>query len=245
MKTPKLWKSFFLIFLYLVAVALTATAGGALFAGTPWQAPLISGGALWLFSLVFVGLGQKRKPFLLGAFAANALGAGLAISAYTVGKALLLSPTLLLALAVLLALSFLALVLLLSISSISMIIYTVFSYLVWLGVTIVCGIFLYPLLFKLLGIALPEQYTTYLIFFLIIVGLLAVGALIPTENFWGVAQNLIVPALAATFTVLLLALLCLGEGDGCDCSGGDNCCDCGGGSDKNTKRDTMSHLTEP
>ncbi len=244
MKSPKLWKSFLLIFTYLVVVALTATAGGILFVGAAWWLPLTFGCVLWVASLVFVGLGQNRRPFLFPAFAANALGAGMAISAYTVGMGLTLSSTFLLMLAILSALSFAVLIFLLSLTSISMIIYTVVSYLVWLGGTIVCGIFLHPLLFNLLGITLPEQYTMYLILFLIIVGLLAIGALIPTENFWGVLQNLIIPALAATFSIIFIVLVCLAGCDDCGCDGCD-CCDCGNGSKKKAKHDTMSHLSEP
>ncbi len=252
MKHQKLWHSFALIITYLPLTAVIAAAGGILFQGTAWWIPFTVACILWVASLIFTALGTKHNGFLIGAFLSNALGAGVAISAYTVGIETQAGFAFLLTLAIMAALTFLVLILLLSLTSVSMILYTVVSYLVWLAGAIAAAIFVFPTLIDLFGIALPERYDTYVFFFLLLLSFLGIGSLLSADDFFDLLGKMIIPLLVATFLLLVIVLVVFLECDdcGCDGCGSGDCCDCSPEHNptnyrKRSSTNTMSHMSAP
>ena len=237
MLSKKLWHSFFMIFSYLLVAAGIAAAFSLLCKSWTerWWGLLIIGAVLWLLSAVLAVFAIKspERTFLsIPALAVNAVGLGIFIATYAVGKSIVLSPLFFFALAVITALTYLLLMALFSIPTLKEYLwYTIVAYLVWLAGVICLGIFVFPYVITWLGIPLPEEFGAFVFFYLLTVGFLAIGSLLPADDFWGVTLELALPALVASFIVFIVVLLCLLGGDGCDCDGCD-CCDggdCSGG----------------
>ncbi len=259
MNSKKLWHSLLLLFGYLLFSAAVSTVFGYLCHSWTknWWCLLIIGAVFWIASAIFSAKRMDCAWLGIPALIINAIGLGFFIAAYTVGMNIDLPPLSLFALACITALCFLFLMLLLSIPVLAEHLwYTVVAYLVWLAGVICLGIFLFPHIFTWLRIPVPEQFGMYVFFYLLMLGFMVAGILLCANDFLDSVANLLTPALAASFLVLIIVLFCLSEGDACeacDCGGCDSC-ECGSHSGgniathyqkKSSISQTMSNLSNP
>lgn len=229
MNSSKLWHSFALICTYLLFTALIANIGSLCFQNVEahWGILLGIGIVFWGLSLIFVAQGEKHKLFLIFALIANVIGAGSAIAAYIVGMAIEITILALFALAIMIAFLYLFLMLLLTVPNLKYAIwYVVICYIVWMTGSVLLGVFVFPHIFEALHLPLPAEFGMFLLFFFLLLGFLALGTMFPVEEFFDLIRNTILPALAATFLIIIIVLLCLAGCDDCDC--GDSCGDCCG-----------------
>ena len=231
MKSKKLWTAFAVISSYLILCALLIGLNAWVFRSVGahgWGYPCGFGIALWIGSIVFFCARAKRKPFALFALICNALSSGLLISAYVIGTQTDVSLVSLLFLAAFVAVIYLLFMLLLSLPVHNAVWYVIVAYVVWLSATVCAGIFLYPIIANAWGI-LPINYGMLLLFFLLIIGFLAFGSVLPVDNKNELLSALVIPSVIATCFIAVIVILVLSGGDGCDCGDACDCGDCSGG----------------
>ena len=231
MNSKKLWASFALIFIYLLLAALVASGSASLLLRIAWKwgVPFAFGCVFWVGSLVFFLYREKAFLFSPLSLASNAVGAGLLIGSYLVGKKIAVAWTVFAALSALIAATYLLLMLLLSVPVLKRKIwYVIVVFVLSVTASILLSVYLFPVLLTGAGMDLPKKLGLILAFFLLLYGALALGSVAPVEDFEELLTILIAPALIATFLLAIIVLLCLAGGDGCDCGDGcDSCCDCG------------------
>ena len=258
MNSTKLWHSFAVILTYLVFAAFIATGVNVLFQNLHihWGFPFRIGAALWIASLILWFQHEKHNMFIILALLTNAIGAGFAIAAFAVGKALELSFFALPALAAMIAALYLILMLLLTIPYLKDFVwYVAVCYIVWMAGSVLLGIFVFPHIFRAFQLATPAEFGIFLTFFFLLLGFLAVGTVIPVDDFFDFLRALLLPSLIATFLILFIVLLGLSQGECCDGAECGDCCDCGGGSNsksnptgyrkKSHSSQTMSSMSNP
>ena len=247
MNNKKLWHSFAVILTYLIFTAFVATGVNTLFQNfhVHWGFPFGIGVAFWIASLILWFQHEKHAIFIILALLTNAIGAGFAIAAFAVGKAIELSFFALPVLATMIAALYLILILLLTIPNLKdMIWYLIVCYVVWMAGSVLLGIFIFPHIFEVLHFSVPTEFGIFLTFFFLLLGFLAVGTIIPVDDFFGLLHMLIVPALIATFLIFVIVLAVLTECDSCDCGG--ECCDgCGCGNDRYRSSTPTQYMGKP
>lgn len=229
MNQVKLWHTFGIIIGYLCLVALLACGVGALRAySVPWGVPFGIGCGIWVAAILCLTQREKRRIFGILPLPMSATSCGLFVGAFILGKHLHIDINQLLVLALLVAACYLLLMLLLTITPLKdRIWYQIICFLVWLGASVTAMIFACNALFSDM-----QERGMFLLFFLLLLGFLAAGSLIETEDFLALWHMLIVPAFIATGIVGILVLLAVSGGDGCDgCDCGDchDGCSCEGG----------------
>ncbi len=233
MNSKKLWQAFSLIFTYLLLASFLAYGSATLSASLGWQwgASFGIGVVFWVLSLVFFILLTNKDLFVFAVLAllCNAIGAGLFIGAFIVGKNIPLNFGSLITLAFMVAGCYLLLMALLTVPKLKYRIwYVVVCYIIWIVGSIFLARWLLPLLLQAFGLRQPPETGMFLLFFFLLLGFLALGSLIPADDFTELLKATVTPALVATFLLLVIVLLCLAGCDDCDCGDGcDGCCDCG------------------
>ncbi len=255
MNNKKLWHTFGVIFFYMLFTALLALGCSALFRvfNATWLVPFIIGVVFWIASLVFLALREEHIACTFGALLCNVLGCGFFIGAFLIGKNITLPFLSLPLLSVFISLLFLLLMLLLTPATHQKLWYVIPAYILWLTGSIFATVYLAPLLLETCNLAIPAETEMFLLFFLVIFGFLSLGAVFGSaEDFIELLQMLILPAICATFFILIIVLLCLLGCDDCECGDGDccDCCDCSGGELRSTtygkkKRTSMSKISSP
>ena len=259
MNSKKLWHSFAVILTYLLIVSLIATGSSLLFKNfkAPWGVPFGVGVGLWIASLVFCLARDQHISFIPLSLLTNALGAGLFIAAFIVGKNITLDFAALPILALTIAALYLFLMMLLSVPNLKYKIwYVVICFVLWMTGSIFLGSWLCPHILRFSALQTPNELDIFLVFFFILLGFLSLGSLLPADDFSELLGVMVIPALVATFLILFIVLLCLAGCDDCDCGDGcGECCDCGdcsGGQYNSTaygKRSknvqTMASMSEP
>ena len=229
MNSSKLWHSFALILTYLLFTALIAAVGSSFFENinAHWGFPIGIGAAFWIASLILWFQHEKHNLFIVFALLTNGIGAGFSIAAYIVGMAIEIKLPFLLAFAAMIAGLYLILMLLLTIPYLKDLVwYVAVCYIVWMTGSVLLGVFVFPHIFEALQLPLPAEFGIFLLFFFLLLGFLALGTLMPVDRFFDLIRNTILPALVATFFIIIIVLLCLAGCDDCDC--GDSCGDCCG-----------------
>lgn len=257
MNSKKLWHSFAVILTYLLLASLIATGGSRLcdLLHAKWGVPFGVGVALWIASLVFYLARDQHVSFISLSLFTNALGAGLFIAAFIVGKSIALDFALLPILALSISALYLFLMMLLSVPKLKhKIWYVVICFVLWMTGSIFFGSWLCPHILRLSALQTPNESDVFLVFFFILLGFLSLGSLLPADNFFELLGAMVIPALVATFFILVIVLLCLAGCDDCDCGDGcGECCDCGdcsGGQynstayGKRSKTQTMAGMSE-
>ena len=254
MNSKKLWTAFAVIFLYLLLTGLIAAGSALLFQQLAWKwgVPFALGCVFWVGSLLLCIL--REKAFLFSPFAllTNALGAGFCIGAYVLGEKISFDWKILPLIAFTVSATYLLLMVFLSVPKLKQKIwYVIVSYVLWMTGSVFLCLWLCPLLLQRVGLALPPKMGMLLFFFLLLLGFLALGSVSPVDDFEELLTAIIIPALIATFFILVIVLLCLGGCDDCSCDGCEGCCDCGdcsGGQYNSTsygkhRKTTMSEMS--
>ncbi len=249
MNSKKLWQAFFIIFAYLVFTAVISYAAARLAAvlSLPWGVPLGVGVALWVATLVLYLCREKVRFASFFALFVCMLGSSFLIAAYIVGTNSSISLVALLLTAVFCGACYPLYMLLLTAPLKSRLWFVILSFILWIAGSVLLGVFLSPVLLQ--GLNLPADFGTFLLFFYLLLGSMAIGSVLPAEDFSDMAATLLAPALCATFfigVIVVVALACGDSGD-CDCSCGDCFGDCGsfdGTSYKKKQNTTMQKLSQ-
>ncbi len=245
MKSIKLWHIFAVIIGYFACVVGIAYATALL--SWRWWLPFCIGVGIWITAIVFFIKRESNAEVGSLALPATALSCGLFIGAFIIGTQIRVVFLDLALLAGLTVGCFLILMALLTPAQLSnRVWYQALSLVIWLSISITGLIFTARALLP----SLPSR-GIFLLFFLLLLGFFGFGALIESYDFKETCSSLVLPLIAATCLIGILALLLISGGDGCDCDGG--CCDgmdCSGGNHnatQYTKRKqrptTMSHLS--
>ena len=117
MNSKKLWTAFCLILGYLCFTTLISVGGARLFVflGWKWGLPFAFGGVFWVLSLVLFLCREKAFLFSPLALLSNAVGAGLFITSFIVGKKIPVSWSTLFTTSVFLTMTYLILMLFLTV----------------------------------------------------------------------------------------------------------------------------------
>ena len=233
MNSKKLWQAFSLIFTYLLLASFLAYGSATLSASLGWQwgASFGIGVVFWVLSLVFFILLTNKDLFVFAVLAllCNAIGAGLFIGAFAVGKNIPLDLGALPTIGGSVAVCYLLLMALLTVPKLkNKIWYVTVCYVLWMIVSIFLARWLLPLLLQAFGLHQPPETGMFLLFFFLLLGFFALGSLFPVDDLTELLKATVTPVLIATFLLLVIVLLCLAGCDDCDCGDGcDGCCDCG------------------
>lgn len=248
MNSKKLWHAFGILFAYLIVTALLAVETAKLFVRwhCGWGVPFTIGTILWLISLVVLLVLMKNShlsdSLALLIFPINVAASGFLIAAFIVGKNDLAQPSSILLMATLVACCYLLLMAFLTVPSLKdRVWYQIVCYIIWMvGNVFLCS-FLFDVFAAVFSLAIPAERSMLFLFFFILLGLLAIGTLLSSDNFKELLSTMILPAMIATFLIAIIVLLALAGGDGCDgCDCGGEACDCSGGKHNATKYGGMN-----
>jgi len=218
MNNVKLWHTFGIIVGYFTLVAAVTYGVGLLDTyAVGWGVPFGVGIAVWIGAVVLFFLREKKSAFSIFPLPMSAIACGLCFGAFILGQHLTVDINDLVIMAAIVAACYLLLMLLLTFTPLkNRAWYEIVCFVLWLAASITGSIFA-------CNAALPSmpERGIFLLFFLLLLGLLSVGSLIETDDFAELWTMLIVPAFIATGAIAVIVLLIVSEGDGCDS------CDCG------------------